>query len=278
MATAGARPLRGMAKRSVTIASFLVAAWLLPASALARSEFDGAWKLDPPTLRIAGGRHTTMSLRNGVYRCDGCEASIINVKADGIYHDMTGDPDLDAIAATVVNDHSIRIIGRRANKVVSTSTYTATRDDKRLVVTFTRKGTTARSGMYTMLRVGDARPGQPKVAGTWKFDHHIRLDDAADVIILKVVGDTTTVGIGGTHASFTATIDGDAVPFAYRSKQGTRVSVQRVGPHSLRETFTRHHGVTLTRTVTIMPDGRTMQMTVHNMRTGAVLTMLHRKP
>lgn len=139
---------------------------MLPACVMAHSEFDGAWKLDPPTLRIAHAAQSVISLKDGAYRCEGCETTIAGINA---------------------------------------------------------------------------------------------------------------VGIGGTSEPFTAKLGGAAVPFTYRSGAGTTVSVQRVGPHSLRGSFMRHGKVTLTRTVTILPDGRTMQMSVHNLQSGSVTTMLHDK-
>lgn len=276
MATAGTRTFPDIVMKRA-IFTYAVAALLLPACALAHSEFDGAWKLDPPTLRISHGEHTVISLQNGVYRCDGCQAATISIKADGVDHDVVGDPDIDTVAADVINDHSIRTIDKKAGKVVSTSTDTVAADGQHLTISFTNEGARPRSGTYVMQRIGAAAPGQHPVAGTWRFDHHVKLNDATDVIVLKLVGDTITVGIGGTSESFTATLGGAAVPFAYRSGEGTTVSVQRVGPHSLRESFMRHGKVTLTRTVTILPDGRTMQMTVHNLHSGSVTTMLHDK-
>lgn len=255
----------------------LIATLLLPPCALAHGEFDGEWGLDPPTLRISHGAHTVISLQNGMYQCEGCNASIVSVKADGVDHVVVGDSDIDTLAVDVVDEHVIRVIGKKSGKVVSTSTDTAAADGRYCTVTFADSGTRPRSGVYVMRRVGARAPGQHPVAGTWTFDHYERLTDPTDVIELEVLGDTVTVGIGGTHEKFTATIGGRAVPFKYRGAQHTTVSVQRAGKHGLRETFMKHGKITLVRTVTVLPGGRVMRMTVHNLRTGAVLTMLHDK-
>lgn len=67
------------------------------------------------------------------------------------------------------------------------------------------------------------------------------------------------------------------MPFTRHGKPDGTVAVSRVDARSLRSTFEKHGRVTRTITVTVAPNDKTLEMTIHNPHTGATTTMIHDK-
>jgi len=68
----------------------LVSMWLASATLFAQSAFEGSWRFSPQSAKF-GGKPDTLSLQNGVYRCDSCVPRI-EVKADGKDQKVSGSP------------------------------------------------------------------------------------------------------------------------------------------------------------------------------------------
>lgn len=255
-------------------------ALLVPACALAQSVFNGTWKLDPATVRVSHAKGVTISLKDGVWNCNRCghSGSAITVKADGADHPVTGQPGIDTVAIEVINDHAVKETDKLDGKVVGTETSTVAADGKTATNQFTDDtGAKPASGTLVVDRIGGPVAGENAVAGRWRFDHYTSLSDPSETLILKLVGNRITVGNAADEDPYTAEIGGKAVPLSRNGKPDGTVAVTRVDARSLRSTFENHGKVRGTVTVTVAPDGKTLQMTTHNPRTGATSTMTHDK-
>lgn len=254
-------------------------ALLVPACAFAQGVFDGTWKLDPATLHVTHAVVETLSLKNGVWKCEKCggSESTITVKADGADHPVTGQSGYNTVAIEVVNDHTVKETDKMDGKVVVTRLGTAAADGKTSTIQFTDDtGPKPASGTFVVDRVGKLVPGQNAIAGRWTFGHYTSLSDPSTTLILELTGDRVTVG-NAAGESYTAVIGGPAVSYLRNGKPDGMVAMTRVGTRSLRATFKKHGKVTATNTVTVAPNDKTLQMTIHNPHTGVTSTMIHDK-
>lgn len=254
-------------------------ALLVPACASAQSVFDGTWKLDAATLHVSHARLETVSLKNGVWRCERCGGadSTITVKADGADHPVTGQSGYNTVAIKVVNDQTVKETDKMDGKVVGTMLGTAAADGKTATIQFTDDtGLKPASGTVVLDRVGEPVPGENAIAGGWTFGHYTSLSDPSTILTLKFVGDRVTVS-NAAGESYSAVIGGPAVPYRRHGRPDGTVAMTRVGTRGLRATFEKHGKVTATNTVTVATNGKSLQMTIHNLRTGTTSTMIHDK-
>lgn len=66
---------------------------LLPVLAMAQSDFDGTWKIDLNKSTMSD-KPDVFLLQGGNYQCKTC-VPVVNVKADGADHRVTGNPYYD---------------------------------------------------------------------------------------------------------------------------------------------------------------------------------------
>lgn len=110
------------------------AAVLLTATpALADSPFDGTWKARTDSMKSAG-KPDTFVIKNGTYSCSTCIPAY-RVAADGAFHKVAGKDYWDEVAVRVVDDHRVDYRYRRAGKVISANTETASADGGTLTMT-----------------------------------------------------------------------------------------------------------------------------------------------
>jgi hypothetical protein len=242
----------------------LALALSVPALA-AQNTLDGTWKIDPASIQD-GGKPFTVSLKDGVYRCD-CDNPAVVVKADGKDHPLSGHVGYDTSSVEVVNDHSLHIIDKKDGKTVSEATLTASADGSTITDEFTGYGGSSPvTGKSLFKRVGKATPGSNLVAGSWALDNVNSISDNDLTFTFKIDGNTVNYS-DGTGDSYTATLGGKAVPLHETTDTQTSVSVAKVG-NGLRETFTHDGKVISTVTVTLSADGKSLKQVEHNLRTG----------
>jgi hypothetical protein len=253
------------------LAASFVLALFVPAFAMAQSAFNGTWvtRLDS----VHGMGNITIHLRNGMYECN-CSAPPLKVKADGAFHTVAGHPGFDAAAVAIVNDHTINIKEKRADKVTLDQTVTVAPDGKTATFDFTdSSGSSPVTGKGVVDRVAKGASGSNAVAGTWKFGHWESLSDNARSFTYKADGNTVSYS-DPTGDSYTAQIGGKAVPYDSESEPGMTVSVKKVGRHGLRETYFRGGKVISTDTMTVSASGKTMKSVDHNRQTGRGTTVV----
>lgn len=252
----------------------LALALLVPACALAQSAFNGTWKLDATTVHQSGGEAMVIALKDGMYRCN-CHPPIA-VKADGQDHAVKGHAGFDTVAVKVVNDHAIERTFKQDGKVIQTATITAATDGKTAIEEFTvYSGASPSNGKGVLKRVAMGVPGSNAAAGSWRLDHVESGSGSVFDPTYKIEGNTVTSTAGGD--SYTAKLGGKAVANTANGKVNGTVSVKMLGKNTLREIYANDGKVTSTVTMTVSPDGKSMKMVDHNLKTGVTTTMSHNK-
>jgi hypothetical protein len=248
-------------KRSFLLGVALVS--LLPVLAMAQSAFDGTWKVDLSKVQMPK-KPDVLVLKDGVYQCKTC-APAMTVKADGNDHSVTGHPYFDTVAIKIVDDHTIQETDKKDGKVVATSTVTVASDGKTAAVDFTDSSDTNAApitGKATMARVGAGPTGSHSISGAWRNASIQTLSDNGLVLTYKVEGDQLTMTTP-TGQSYSAKMDGTEAP--YKGDPGiTSVTVMKTGANAFTETDKREGKPISVAEVKVTPDGKTMNVVVHD--------------
>jgi hypothetical protein len=241
--------------RAILLAALIAA---VPVQVLAAGPFDGTWKIDvanvaPPT------KPNVYVLLSGKYSCSSC-APPFTVPADGAFHAISGNPYVDSVAIKVVDARTVVETETKAGKTqwVYTMSVSADRQNMTTVMIDSSavNGLPAR-GTFHQARTEDAPAGAHSVSGTWRTTKYEGFSDSAIVFTLKTDGDSVSFS-QPTGQSYTATLDGPAVP--YRGDPGiTTVSATRLNAETIVETDMRDGKVVSTNTMTTR-DGKTMAL------------------
>lgn len=251
-------------KKSILAGSLSIL--LMPALAMAQSEFDGTWRVDLNRITMPTEPDVFL-LKDGSYQRKTCVPKLV-VKADGADQKVTGNPDYDTISIKVLDDRSIEKTEKKNGRTVTTSRMTVSPDGSTATLEFTDSGNTSGApivGKATMIRVPKAkRPpaGSHAISGTWRTSKLESLSDAALLFTFKVEGDSLGMS-NPTGQSYTAKLDGTEAP--YKGDAGINsVSVMRLGKYTFEETDKRDGKVVKTKRVMLVTpgDGKTMDMIV----------------
>lgn len=240
-----------------------VFALLMPALALAQSAFNGTWKTDPGSIHDTG-KPIVITLKNGEFHCS-CSNPSYTVKTDGEDHPVSGHPGFDTVAVKIVDDHTIQQTLKKAGKVIETLTVTGAADGKSATEEFTNdSGSTPVTGKVGLVKVAKAPAGSHLLAGSWKMKSVDTLSDNGLAYTYKVDGSDVSLSTP-TGESYAAKIDGPAVPYKTSMGANDTVSVKKLGPNSLRETYEHDGKVLSTNTMTVSADGKSMKSVIHDM-------------
>jgi uncharacterized Zn-binding protein involved in type VI secretion len=261
--------------KRLLVAGFALAL-LIPACAFAQSAFSGTWKMDPGTMHATGGKPMTMSLKDGMYKDNAVPP--VSVKADGEDHAVTGNPGFDTVAVKVIDDHTVQRTEKKDGKPVWSGTFTVAADGKTAAADSTRyrDGSEVMSSKMTFDRVGKATAGSNAATGSWRPGHLVSASDAAMTDTYQVDGDKIDYK-SGRGQGYSATIGGKAVPFMDNGKADGTVSVQRVGKNTLRETYAKDGKVSITSTMSLAADGKTMKTVNHSPKMGTTTSWTSNK-
>ena len=85
-----------------------------------KSIFDGTWRphYEPPGPEAMPD---VLSLAGGIYECHSCHPPY-RVAADATEHVVEGNPRFETLAVTVVDDRTVRLVGRRSGAIAYEST------------------------------------------------------------------------------------------------------------------------------------------------------------
>lgn len=253
-----------MSRISTAVFAALLA---LPASAFA-SDFDGTWKSDPGSWKIT--TPDQFLLMNGRYTClAGCPVKQ-TLTANGADNGVKDALYVDTLAVFVVDDHTVRIIGKKHGVPVTESIGKVSPDGKTLAVTYSSSSDTnggaPMTGSYTETRVSDGPEGAHLISGKWMFNGAAKASDNSLLTTYKLDGDTLTM-TQPTGQSYTAKLGGGDAPFL--GDPGLNgVSVRRVGPHAIEETDKLNGAVVWVGTSTVSDDGTTMTTVWDDKRIG----------
>ena len=253
---------------------------LLPVLAMAQSDFDGTWKIDLNKSTMSD-KPDVFLLQGGIYQCKTC-IPVINVKADGEDHRVTGNPYYDTINIKDLGDQGIERIEKQNGKTVATSKMMLSSDGATATLEFTdNSNANADRVTYkaTVTRIGKAkRPaGAHAISGSWRISRMESVSDNGLTLTFKVDGEslnmTTMAG-----QSYTAKLDGTDAP--YKGNSGINgVSVMRLSKGTIVETA-KYDGkeVKVTRLMIDPADTRTLEMIVtDSLRGTSTLLVAHKQ-
>ncbi|MDE2466624.1 MAG: hypothetical protein KGO02_23355 [Alphaproteobacteria bacterium] len=234
------------------IAALVGTVLCVPVAFASSSGFNGTWKEVLSSAKM-GGQPYTIRVAGGMFSCASCVPQT-RVKADGAPHDVRGDPEFDALAVTVLNDHTIRMDAFKGDKTVSTITFSVARNGR--TATYASSDLrTETSGRLGFRRVGHRIKDANLVSGSWLPTKVADLSDNARTITYNV-GDKMIAMTTPAGQSYIAPINGKRVAFK-GDPRITMVAVRLKG-NSLWEGDYRDNRLVKVSTSTLLPGGKTM--------------------
>jgi len=240
-----------------------------------KSVFDGTWRPD----YVAPGPEQepeVLSLADGIYECSSCHPPY-RLPADGQDHVVDAHPRFDTLAITVVDDRTVRRVGRRRGAVVFESTAVVAADGDTRIEKYTAAtmiggefvpvmsplvpgaGIARRPVLFgaTGRRVGPPMPGAHLLSGTWKVVE-IDLVDHDEDTTYRIADGTLTMA-DGLGRSFRARLDGPVAPYL-GSPRFTGVSVRSIDDRTIEESDLSGETVLQVTRWSVDPDGTTMHV------------------
>ena len=248
---------------------------LVPVLAWAQSPFDGTWKVDMSKSKLPK-KPDVYLLQNGMYECKSCNPSI-NIKADGQFQKISGDPYRDALMVKVVDDKHVEFASQKDGKDIGKTTRTVSDDGNTMTVAWTYSGNPSGgpvSGTDTMKRVAKGPAGSNAISGSWRDEKSDVATADALIFTFRSGGDSLSYS-NPTGQSYTAKLDGKDVPYV-GDPGTTNVSLKRIGD-SIEETDKRSGKVISVAKMTVAPDGKTMTIAVDDKLNGTAATYVAEK-
>ena len=250
---------------------FLFLLILTPALAWAQSPFDGTWKVDLSKAKLPK-KPDVFLLQNGNYECKSCNPPV-NVKADGQFQPISGDPYRDALMVKVVDDKHVEMASQKGGKDVSKSTRTVSDDGNSMTIAWTYSGNPTGgpvSGTDHLKRVAKGPAGSSAISGSWRDEKADVATADALIFTFKSEGADSLSYSTPTGQSYTAKLDSTDAP--YTGDPGTTsVSLKRIGD-SIEETDKRDGKVISVSKLTVSKDGKTITIDVDDKLNGTKAT------
>ena len=239
------------------------------------SVFDGTWRpsygpVDPE------GAPEVLELVGGIYECRSCQP-MFSVPADGRQHAVDGNPRFDTVSVTVIDDRSVRLVGRRGGHVVIDATTVVAVDGQSMVETYaavmkvgedvvpmtsplvSAGAGAARPVLFgaTARRMGPVTAGAHLLTGSWKVVDIDLINHDEDTTYHVADGVLTMVDMLGR--SFAARLDGTIAPY-HGDPRFTGVSVRWVDDRTIEESDLAGDAVIQVTRWSVDPDGTTMHV------------------
>lgn len=243
-------------------------------SSILQGAFDGTWR--PDYAPGPGEGPDVVSLRGGLYECQSCHPPY-RLPANGQDHAVMSHPRFETMAITVVDDRTVRQIGRRRGVVVFEATSIVTADDQGRTETWTAAMpvdgvlvpilvpmTAARDGggrpvqfRTHAVRLGPPDAGGHRLSGTWKVVARDLLNHDEDTTYQIAAGSLTMTD--RLERSFTASLDGTPAPY-HGDPRFTGVSIRVIDERTIEESNLKGDLVVQVTRWHVDPDGTTMQV------------------
>jgi hypothetical protein len=243
---------------------------LVPVLGWAQSPFDGTWKVDLGKSKLPK-KPDVYLLQNGMYECKSCNPPV-NIKADGEFQKVSGDPYRDTLMVKVVDDKHVELASQKEGKDVGKTTRTLSDDGNTMTVAWTYYGNPTGgpvSGTDTMKRVAKAPAGANATSGSWRDEKSDVATADALIFTYKSGGDSLSYSTP-TGQSYTAKLDTTDAPYV-GDPGTTSVSLKRIGD-SIEETDKRDGKAVSIAKMTVSPDGKSMTIEVEDKLNGTKAT------
>jgi hypothetical protein len=256
--------------------ALLILLLLWPTVLLAQSPFDGTWvaKLDSVQFPKRPERY---SLQNATYECSTC-IPIINVKADGKDYPVAGSPYFSTIAVQVVNDHSIQITEKQADRTVYSETDTVSSDGNDLVARITDSAAADGepvTAVETYKRTSQGPAGSNPISGSWQAEKIEASSQNGISVTYHSIPDGLQASNPGGEG-YSAKFDGRDYPIHGEPAHNT-VSLRRINANTIVETDKQDGAVHYKLRMTVSRDGRSMKVKETDNERGTQITYLMEK-
>jgi hypothetical protein len=256
--------------REISMNKVIVLALLLPTITVAKSPFDGTWKMRVDSVQVSG-KPDVYEISNGMYDCKSC-APPFKIKADGTDQPVADHAYLDHESVKILNASAIEITDKKAGKVMTKMTMTASADGSKFTCKFTNyTGKEPFSGTFTEKRVAPGAAGAHAMSGSWMQDSLADMSDVARTLTLQ----STPSGLKMTWNGQTtdAKFDGKEYP-SVGDPGKTMVTLKKVSDTQIEETDRRQGKVFDVIVFSVAPDGKTINSEdtdpVHGTKTSSV--------
>jgi hypothetical protein len=272
-AVAAAIKIGGLMKVSVGLVACVLI--LPPGLTLADSPFDGTWKGDLSTAKVAG-KPDSFLLQDGTYSCKTC-SPVVKVAADGKDHAVSGTPYYDTLNVAVLDERTILKTAKKSGRTVLTTKFSVSADGGSATSEFndaTATNGAPVTGTFAWKRVTSGPPGSHASSGSWQ-QGQAKISDNGVTSTLKVTNNVLSM-TAPTGSSYAAKLDGTDAP--YSGDPGvTSVSVREIDARSFEETDKRDGKAVMVWRWHFAADGKTATVHMKDVETGAVLEALARK-
>ncbi|WP_128082143.1 hypothetical protein [Sphingomonas sp. Ant20] len=217
-----------------------------------------------------------LSLERGVFS-RGDAKSKISVKADGRSYPVQDDGYVDSIEVAAIGSREVRERDYFRGKLVYSVNYRASADGDKLtktVVNHSKPDHRAIISTITSRRIGGLRHSGSAVAGTWKLVGIETTRGHRTETILLRGSRFTSVTPGGS--GFDATIGGPPVPVRGDAADG-RIAVSMPNESVIVIDMSRNGKATVHKTMTLLPDQRTIAVSARRLNDGVNTEWILRK-
>jgi hypothetical protein len=229
---------------------------LVPALALAKSPFDGTWKLNLDSVKYSG-KPDEQLLIDGHYTCKTCVPPY-TVKADGTQQPTPGNSFIDHIAVKVLSPSAVEMIRMRDGKIVGEGTVTVAADGKTATFAFTDySGEKPVKGSVKSRRVGPAPKGAHAISGAWMIEGASDYSDLGRTMVFESTDNGMKWIWNGQVQD--AKFDGKEYPVQNDPYQ-TMVTLKKVSDREFVETDRNLGKVQAIVTYTVAADGKTLKV------------------
>jgi hypothetical protein len=244
---------------------------LIPAIAVAKSPFDGTWKMRVDSMQFSG-KPDVYEISNGMYDCKSC-APPYKIKADGSDQPVPEHDYLDHEAVKIVSASSVELTDKKDGKVTQTRALTVSTDGSKLTGVFkSYVGEKPINGGFSEKRVGPGAAGAQAISGSWQQDSMSDLSEVARTVTLQSTPDGLKMIWNGqtTDAKF----DGKEYP-TVGDPGKTMVTLKKISDTQIEETDRRRGKVFDIIVWTVAVDGKTISVVdtdpVHGTKTTYVV-------
>lgn len=246
---------------------------LVPAIALAKTPFDGTWKLNLDSVKYSG-KPTEALLIDGQYTCKTCVPPY-TVKADGTQQPTPGNSFIDHIAVKVLSPTAVEFVQMRDGKVVVDGTETVSADGKTATFAFTDyTGEKPVKGSVKSRRVGPAPKGAHAISGAWMMEGASDYSDLARTVVFESTDNGIKWIWNGQVQD--AKFDGKEYP-VQNDPYHTMVTLKKVSDREFVETDRNLDKVQTVVTYTVAPDGKTLKVVYDDPLRGTKTEMVYDK-
>lgn len=259
-------------KRYLICAVLAIATLFVAAASHAQSPFNGTWRVDLAQTKFSP-KPLSFYISQGWYHCTTSCNPAYDVAADGQDHPVTGHA-YDMLSVTIVDPHTISLVGKKEGKVIFEQTRTVSADGKTLTV---KSASHAMNSDQTTTfdtvakRSGLAPSGVHATSGNWVIE---KQSGSANALLTTYKTDGNEFDMSDpTGVSYSAKLDGAEYPV--KGAYGwTSVSLKKINDHTIEETDKRDSTVTDVSTMTVSANGKTMTIVDTDKLTGRVDTIV----